>query len=220
MNTCAHCGSSLSGQQRKYCSRTCSNRATSDVRAAAHRTSANPRKGRTCVQCGRTYDAGNTEQVVCSRACQYARTAEQRPGPTSRVYFPECKGCGRTFASQWSATRWCSYRCRVDDCGDRVNALYALACDIKRPGEAHKWRAILIGYLIERDGNRCAMCRKRLDPSLPSGPRGDRMGISIDHVVPRSQGGSDDLANLRLMHWGENQQRGNRGGFEQLALIG
>lgn len=70
------------------------------------------------------------------------------------------------------------------------------------------------------DGDKCAICNHRVDLTLKSGPRGDRRGPSIDHVIPRSQGGSDDLANLRLAHWGCNQARGNRGGGEQLALVG
>lgn len=82
------------------------------------------------------------------------------------------------------------------------------------------WRGVLIGYLVERDGRRCAICRRVVSLDVRSGPKGNRRGPSVDHVIPRSLGGRDDLANLRLTHWGCNQQRGNRGGFEQLALVG
>lgn len=79
---------------------------------------------------------------------------------------------------------------------------------------------MLVGYLRERDGDKCQICRRDIRFDLPSGPKGDTRGPSIDHIVPRSKGGDDDLANLRLTHWGCNRSRGNRGGAEQLALIG
>lgn len=34
--------------------------------------------------------------------------------------------------------------------------------------------------------------------------------VSLDHVVPRSKGGSDDVENLRPAHFGCNSARGNR----------
>ena len=63
-------------------------------------------------------------------------------------------------------------------------------------------------------------CRKAIRFDLPSGPRGDARGPSVDHVIPRSLGGSDDLANLQLPCWACNNKRGNRGGNEQLSMIG
>jgi 5-methylcytosine-specific restriction endonuclease McrA len=46
------------------------------------------------------------------------------------------------------------------------------------------------------------------------------MGASVDHIMPRSLGGGNEMANLRLLTWKCNNRRGNRGGNEQLALIG
>lgn len=43
---------------------------------------------------------------------------------------------------------------------------------------------------------------------------------TIDHVVPLAEGGADTAANVRLAHFICNSMRGNRGGGEQLALIG
>ncbi|MBF0808519.1 HNH endonuclease [Rothia nasimurium] len=34
--------------------------------------------------------------------------------------------------------------------------------------------------------------------------------LSVDHVLPRSLGGSDDIANLRPAHFSCNSARGNR----------
>lgn len=97
---------------------------------------------------------------------------------------------------------------------------YRVAAELGRVKQAMFWRRELLGYLVARDGAKCAICRKVVDLEKPSGPRGFGTGPSIDHVIPVSRGGSDDLANLRLTHWRCNHQRGNRGGNEQLRLVG
>ena len=103
-------------------------------------------------------------------------------------------------------------------------ALYRLAAQVGAVGA--RWRELLVGYLRERDGDRCGICRRPIRFDLPSGPKGDDRGPSIDHVLPRSTfvdlDEADDLANLRLAHWGCNRRRktGLPGEVVQLALIG
>lgn len=216
---CERCGSPRKLNAKRFCSIECSAAWQSTTRGAA------PRKGRECAQCGATYDAGNATQACCSVACRREYDAAHRlakPKPVkprlSRVHFPTCKGCGHVFAARSAAKRWCSDRCWLNEQANRVNSFYALACQIGSGGAM--WRGRLVGYLVDRDGPRCAICRRKVDLSLKSGPRGDERGPSIDHIVPRSQGGGDDLANLRLAHWGCNRARKAKGGNEQLALVG
>ncbi len=85
-----------------------------------------------------------------------------------------------------------------------------------------RWRDLLVGYLRERDGDRCQICKHKINFALASGPRGHASGRgpSIDHVIPKSEGGDDALANLRLAHWRCNRERSNVGGNEQLMLFG
>lgn len=51
--------------------------------------------------------------------------------------------------------------------------------------------------LIERDGFECAIC-------------GTRDDLTIDHIVPLSKGGGDDLDNLRLLCRKHNSQKGDK----------
>jgi 5-methylcytosine-specific restriction endonuclease McrA len=67
-----------------------------------------------------------------------------------------------------------------------------------------------------RDGLRC-FCGDVVDMAL-EWPH--PMSKSLDHVVPLSQGGLHDPSNVRLAHLHCNTLRGNRGGGEQLALLG
>ena len=67
-----------------------------------------------------------------------------------------------------------------------------------------------MALLRQRDGDRCQICGGLVDFEVKSGPRGSKLGHSFDHITPRSLGGTDELDNLRLTHWGCNQARGNR----------
>jgi len=58
--------------------------------------------------------------------------------------------------------------------------------------------------LAERDGPQCRLCGDEVDLDLTYP---DRMCPSIDHVVPRSAGGSDEPQNLQLAHWICNVRR-------------
>lgn len=71
--------------------------------------------------------------------------------------------------------------------------------------------------IYERDRWICGICRKRVDPDL-TWPH--PMSKSLDHVIPISQGGDHTRANCRLAHVICNLSRGDRGGGEQLVLIG
>jgi hypothetical protein len=43
------------------------------------------------------------------------------------------------------------------------------------------------------------------------------MGWEVDHIVARSEGGTDDIENLEPLHWKTNRQKGDRtvGQFER-----
>lgn len=130
-----------------------------------------------------------------------------------------CNQCGTPFTNR-HGSRYCSDACRRAFQSARLLSLYweAVENGLVRRGMVF-FRAI-VDYLAERDGTECGICGDAVDITLKSGPLGDRQGPSLDHVIPRSQGGPDTLVNLRLTHWACNHRRGNRGGNEQLALIG
>lgn len=71
--------------------------------------------------------------------------------------------------------------------------------------------------IAARDGFRCGICSDRVDMARvwphPLSP-------SLDHVVPLSEGGTHEPANVQLAHLRCNTAKGNRGGGEQLMLLG
>jgi hypothetical protein len=42
------------------------------------------------------------------------------------------------------------------------------------------------------------------------GQNGSRFGWNIDHILPKSKGGTDDRNNLQITHMDTNAERGNR----------
>lgn len=201
-----------------------------------------PARLRTCKACGEQFypDAGNRSKGrgnTCSRACanrarptKALKTLAPPTPPASRIYVRDCVHCDRPFVSRHAAAKWCSRTCgnkaRIRGDANRaaeIMKLYYIATSLGPPdnmAQATAWRHQLVAYLASRDGNRCQICRRFVDMNIKSGPRGSDNGASIDHIVPVSQGGLTELANLRLTHWGCNRNRGNRGGNEQLRLVG
>ena len=180
----------------------------------------------TCQHCGSDfYGRRGTRRLnkYCGRICKgLAATAQVEPKPlptSSPLLFRHCKRCDAPMIKR-NGRKYCGDECRRLNNIEHIMELYDAAASTGRVKEAMHWRREMTNYLAERDGVKCGICRKRVDITLASGTRGDPMGPSIDHVVPRSQGGTNDLANLRLTHWVCNNKRGNRGGDEQLRLVG
>lgn len=75
----------------------------------------------------------------------------------------------------------------------------------KRIDSEVKRRAWLIRALINKHGGACAICGEQVSLKEPDAED----YATIDHVIARSRGGPEDIANLRLAHRGCNEARGN-----------
>lgn len=161
----------------------------------------------------------------CSGVCRLAMTAERarmryRADPEwaekrrayLRVRRRSCFDCGADLGPKTDLStgpRWCdlcrSKRARTTN--RRKNA--------KRKGAKVGVRYTLneIGH---RDGWRCHLCRRRIDPTLPGT---NARGPTIDHLEPLVDGGRDEPANVAVAHRACNVRRRDRG-VAQLRLIG
>ena len=75
----------------------------------------------------------------------------------------------------------------------------------RRPGRSRLRRSAAVCVkLAERDGWVCHLCGDPIDPSAKGGHQ-----PTIDHLIPRSEGGSNAQENLKLAHRRCNQRRGN-----------
>lgn len=58
--------------------------------------------------------------------------------------------------------------------------------------------------LVRRDGTKCALCGETM---IAESKRED--GMTIDHRVPLSKGGSDTIQNMQLAHRSCNERKGS-----------
>lgn len=158
-----------------------------------------PTGERTCRRCR----SGRSAALAAGRAeRRRARRAAQPPRPrrlcdcgaaTGSAWRPRCPNCSATHRrASWQ----------------RKNAV--------RRGASPLGPLISVAQLGARDGWRCGICRRKVDPTLPYQ---HRMAGTRDHLVPVAEGGDDSRANLRLAHRSCNSRRGVRGTV-QLALVG
>ena len=126
----------------------------------------------------------------------------------------ECPNCGTRHHEPYGRI-YCSKQCynahRAQDALDMAESFR----NELNLGAATGWLRRLFGYLADRDGDDCYLCGRRIDLE-----RKDMKGPSVDHLIPRSHGGTHDLANVALVHRICNSRKGNRAANEQLRLIG
>lgn len=134
-------------------------------------------------------------------------------GPTSREtgdsrrdLCPKCMAAARDDKGRWLAAIPAARRADAEKYGPKAVRLMGPWNERFTPLEIYR-----------RDRWKCQICFKRVDENLRSPhPR----SASLDHVIPQSQDGYDLKANVRLAHRSCNSSRNNRGGNEQLALLG
>lgn len=180
------------------------------------------RVARACEFCGREFQATpaqvhNKGRRFCSNDCAIhggSRLPDDKPGRRSRdiawpVRFAQCGHCESWFVvRRTGGMTYCSVSCRLANKikGNRQweQGLVAL---LSGTGRARSnLRREVYRVLAERDGSNCGICGDPVDLSFsPGTPPGKKP--SIDHVIPRSRGGSDDLDNLALAHMACNSRR-------------
>jgi len=165
----------------------------------------------------------------CSKRCFETVKGTRRSGPLALATCA-LEECGTSFQPRREGQRCCSEKhgkllynreSRAD--GRQKSSVW----NDKRRDNYHRRRAlkkatstgepVLFAEIAERDRWRCSLCKKAVDP-LVKWP--DPKSPSLDHVVPLSRGGAHDPSNVALAHLGCNTAKNNRGGGEQLMLIG
>lgn len=153
------------------------------------------REDRSCQDCGETFSVRRDKKSMrclrCSSAHQRSIAGTARGRQKhEQAQTPEAAARRRAGTSRRRAARRA----------------------LERDGESFDPRGV-----FERDGWRCGICRRRINQRLAyPHPR----SASLDHIIPLSRGGAHVRANVRASHLKCNVVRGNRGGGEQLLMIG
>lgn len=148
----------------------------------------------------------DTKKYCCrshkERAKQFRSTGTFKVAPelrTATPVFPRtCPSCEEVFVTAKAKKIYCSQDCSV------------LAKE-RRRAEAGRQRAqkkspALKARIYYRDSGLCQLCQGSIDTNIKYP---DPMSLSLDHIIPRSQGGTDAATNLRATHLVCNVRRGD-----------
>jgi 5-methylcytosine-specific restriction endonuclease McrA len=143
-------------------------------------------KAAECLMCG-SVDLMPSSRSYCSKSCLQAAYRARKRG-WSWESRP-CIGCGEPITMERVAGKFST----------SVLTRYHRECR----GARRSYR-LAVKILAHYQGNRCGICHEPIDMSR-SFP--DRMSASIDHKVPLSYGGTDEIENLQLAHFSCNASK-------------
>jgi hypothetical protein len=206
---CQHCGKKLdatvgAGRPKRNCSRLCRER---------HRQKLNRKPANTfaCEYCHSQFEA-TTKRRFCTQPCRYQGNLLQQKAKykeTQKAKYPDglaTKPCGwcnepRTFEYRKGGHNAFHPKCTIE----AQRARYRIKT-VKRQGLVNKPSRLAADEVVRIYGNNCAVCSEPIDLTLL---RTSKMGLTVDHWIPLSKGGSDDMSNLRPAHWICNRRKSN-----------
>jgi hypothetical protein len=151
-----------------------------------------------CRRCDDLFVARSKTSLHC-RTCK----ATSACGPLKPAVTHTCAWCGDAFTSGWSRGKPKGRRRTY--CGDRCARKAAHAARAaSRPGQ-FKVSPRVRRQVHQAYGYRCHLCDRPVRRDVPVG---HCWYPTLDHLVPRSLGGSDEPANLATAHMWCNSMRG------------
>lgn len=143
---------------------------------------------RPCIECGELRIPSHTRKSVCSAKCQNIRRERQRQ-------TPGCGACGGRMSYKAATGKATCRSCRTAT--RRTDPMVGSGWILRQTRFA----------IYERDAWTCWLCEELVDSDL-IGTR-DPWRPSLDHVIPRCDGGSDHESNLKIAHMWCNSVRGD-----------
>lgn len=130
--------------------------------------------------------------------------------PNDQVMCRQCRG----FSQRTHGTGEYRRGCRCEVCRGAMVSRAARYRALRRAAFVEDVDPMAV---FERDRWTCHLCRRRLS-SKHAWPH--LRAATVDHLVPLSLGGTHEMANVKTACFSCNCAKGNRGGNEQLLLIG
>lgn len=222
---------------RCWCSESC--RVSAGYRSGRYKSSYGPKSAigyADCAHCGRLFVLRRAKRATdvnlgCGAECRrllrnerskrWQREFKAEHGRCQRggLVDAQCIRCGATYAGRKDG-KYCSRDCYQAV----VSELYVTEGLHRTKHRRRKQRlrdahveSVSRHAVLERDRWRCHLCGKKIRKTLQY-PHPE--SASLDHVIPLSSGGSHEMANVHAAHLICNVRKRDRGGNEQLMLIG
>jgi hypothetical protein len=203
---CLCCGISMVyagiGRKKLYCSAKCKNKY--DVKRRIEK--GNYYKEKTsvrCESCNTDFLTAFEQQRFCSLSCRKQKKSIYQ----SSVYFYKCDVCEVDFSSSRHLSGISAkppVRCKA--CQLERTRVRDRKKTVARQGALSSPR-ISVEIIAKRDSYICHLCNQLVDMDIK---RTDKLGATIDHVLPISKGGLDTMENVALAHWICNIRKGNK----------
>lgn len=159
-----------------------------------------------------SYTTGRKRSRYCSTKCRnnsYNKNSSQKWKEQIEAKYPNrirtapCGWCGedRTFEIGKSVVNAFHPKCTLE----AQRARYRIKT-VKRQTKLNPKR-IAPDQVVREYGDTCHICQEQIDMNLP---RTNRLGLTVDHVIPLSKGGTDTMDNLRPAHWICNNRKSNK----------
>ena len=179
---CVICGASFRPRNSLglCCSQVCS--WEHRLRSTRARWKSKPKPVKTCPTCQATFERAKVR--YCSPACR----PKPKPKPKPKEHR-DCARCGTSFEASSVQNVYCSKDC------------YAF---MKKRRRKKRLRKHALALLV-RDGKKCGICHGEFSEDDLMNQR-----FHVDHIRPKSKGGSHDLENLQLAHVSCNIKKHNR----------
>ena len=156
-----------------------------------------------CEWCAISFETEYDTKTYCTRqhkerARHYRKTS--RPGKEFKAQFSRlCKGCAAPFTTRRTQKLYCTTECQKFYRQQYLRDRDRMYRNAKTP--AFKAR------IYFKSNGKCGICHQAIDTTL-AWP--DPLSLSLDHIVPRSLGGTHSAHNLQAAHLECNAKRGNR----------
>lgn len=171
-----------------------------------------------CAWCGESFvprAAKKNAVGYCSPKCKgHARARAAQDKINAAKPARVCVWCGESLPRTMRAdAKFCSSDCNMRAHRTTRNFRRRMGVESTRP---RKNPLINFGQIAERDKWRCGLCGGAVSKTRQ---HPDPLAASIDHIVPLSQGGTNEPANLQLAHLRCNLSKRDRPQGEQTRLI-
>lgn len=224
---CMGCGEPLESRFAKYCSEVCKPRCSVEGCGGAVR-----KRGWCASHYAQQQRSGRDPEPFKFKWYEHPRPPGQPRKPVAlRCEDDPCKNCGSAIGRS-QMREFCTQNCyqahRLHG-GPRPTSTACVACgiaiDLTVRGKKGQLRKSVIKFcrpckrdyakykmsareLARRDGTDCGICHQPIDMTLA---RADGLDCpSVDHVLPRSLGGSHEPENLQLAHLVCNMRKSDR----------